>query len=222
MGVSLAGGVYSAVREAKQNKRYQSAVNKEYNKNLADTNAFYQTLYNQNPLERADNQALLNHQKDMLKQANQQATATAAITGATPEAVQAQKNASANQYAQTVSNIAAQNSARKDQIGQEWQAAKGVLRQEKLNNMSALNQQKLANIQKYGQLTAQLGSNAASAYATSATGTATKNAVGDAVSSVTNMHKLNSITNPNVAPSTNYASDAEAQLAKQIKQIGRK
>lgn len=165
MGVSLAAGGWKAVREARNNRAYQRERNAEAAKNKANVNAAYAQQYYANPLDRADNAALLNHQRQLLNEQTKRATATAAITGATPEAIQAQKNAAADNVAKTVSNIAADNAERKDKVFENWQSAKQDIRTEMNKNRDEDYALRDKNIQNFGKLGKQLGQTAANAFA---------------------------------------------------------
>lgn len=132
-GVGLANGVYGMIKSAnaakEQKKALENATSKE--------NAWYNRNYYQNYLDSSESQAAIKRVEDTLKRRNQAAAGTAAITGATPEAVVAQQGNSQELMSDTVANLAARGDARKDQID--------AVHQQNVNNL---------DLQKMGQMQA--------------------------------------------------------------------
>lgn len=111
-GLGLASGLFGGIKAAKQRKKAQRALNEEktYNENL------FNREYYSDPLERSDSAALLRNLREGLKERSKRTTATAAITGATPEAIVAEKEASNNTISDTMSNLGAMNAQYKDNV----------------------------------------------------------------------------------------------------------
>ena len=111
-GAGLLGGLIGGIRAGKQRKKAQRALNeeKEYNENL------FNREYYSDPLERSDNAALLRSLREGLKARTKQSAATAAVTGATPEAMLAEKEAANNTIGNTMSNLGAMNQQYKDNV----------------------------------------------------------------------------------------------------------
>lgn len=109
-GLGLASGLFGGIKAAKQRKKAQRALNEEktYNENL------FNREYYSDPLERSDSAALLRNLREGLKERSKRTTATAAITGATPEAIVAEKEASNKTISDTMSNLGAMNAQYKD------------------------------------------------------------------------------------------------------------
>lgn len=111
-GLGLASGLFGGIKAAKQRKKAQRALNEEktYNENL------FNREYYSDPLERSDSAALLRNLREGLKERSKRTTATAAITGATPEAIVAEKEASNKTISDTMSNLGAMNAQYKDNV----------------------------------------------------------------------------------------------------------
>lgn len=111
-GLGLLGGLFGGIKAAKQRKKAQKALNEEktYNENL------FNREYYSDPLERSDSAALLRNLREGLKERSKNSAATAAVTGATPEAIVAEKEASNKTISDTMSNIGAMNAQYKDNV----------------------------------------------------------------------------------------------------------
>lgn len=111
-GLGLLGGLFGGIKAAKQRKKAQRALNEEktYNENL------FNKEYYSDPLERSDSAALLRNLREGLKERSKSSAATAAVTGATPEAVLADKEAGNKTISDTMSNLGAMNAQYKDNV----------------------------------------------------------------------------------------------------------
>ena len=111
-GLGLLGGLFGGIKAGKQRKKAQRALNEEktYNENL------FNKEYYSDPLERSDSAALLRNLREGLKERSKSSAATAAITGATPEAVLADKEAGNKTISDTMSNLGAMNAQYKDNV----------------------------------------------------------------------------------------------------------
>ncbi|RHJ77706.1 hypothetical protein [Parabacteroides sp. AM08-6] len=111
-GLGLLGGLFGGIKAAKQRKKAQRALNEEktYNENL------FNKEYYSDPLERSDSAALLRNLRKELKERSKSSAATAAVIGATPEAVLADKEAGNKIISDTMSNLGAMNAQYKDNV----------------------------------------------------------------------------------------------------------
>lgn len=109
-GLSLAGGIAGSLQSSRNAK---SAADKMRQQEEFNRNLFAQQYY-QDILNRADTQNLLRQLRNDMKTHAENTKNTAAVTGATPEAVAAAKANNARAYADAVANIAATGAQRKD------------------------------------------------------------------------------------------------------------
>ena len=77
---------------------------------------FFNSEYYQNYMDRSDVQAAMKRVRDTMRKSNQTAAASAAVTGATPEAVVAQKQANNEIIADAASGIQANADAYKNNV----------------------------------------------------------------------------------------------------------
>lgn len=111
-GLGLAGGIYGGIKSANAAKKQEQLINTQQAKN----NAWYNRNYYQNYLDSSESRAAIKRVEDTMKKRNQEAQATAAITGGTPEAVLAQQENDQKLMSDTVGNLAARSDARKEQV----------------------------------------------------------------------------------------------------------
>ena len=134
MGVAgAAGSIYGAIQAGNVRRR----MDKFLDGMKADNEAWYNQNYYQNVLERADTQNLIRNMRQNLQRQNKINNSTAAITGATPEAQQAAKEATNNAVTDVYGNIAAMGEQRKDNVDARYQQQKSNLSQAELNMMEA-------------------------------------------------------------------------------------
>lgn len=107
-GLGLVSGLVGGIQSANANKRMQQYLTNEQDQNKA----WYENNANGDYMQRGDTQALMGQLRNTLKNQNQQAENTAAVTGATPEQQAATKEASNQAIADTTSKIGA--------LGQQW------------------------------------------------------------------------------------------------------
>lgn len=84
---------------------------------------YYNNLASMDQLQRSENQAALAEARDLLTQSTRRSAATAAVTGATPEATALEKQAATKALADVTTGIARNASATKDQAMQNYLAA---------------------------------------------------------------------------------------------------
>jgi hypothetical protein len=108
----IAGGI--AKRKA---ARQQTAL---LDRQMKDNENWYQRRYNEDSTQRADAQNSLRIMREAMNSHTKQATASAAVTGATDESLALQKASANVAIGNTVANIAAAGDARKDAIEQQY------------------------------------------------------------------------------------------------------
>lgn len=108
----LASGIAGGIKSAKAAKQQQELINEQARKN----DAWYNRNYYQNYLDSAEAQAAMKRVENTLKKQNQEARATAVITGATPEAAVAQQQANNEILDNVATDLAAQGTARKANV----------------------------------------------------------------------------------------------------------
>lgn len=140
----IAGGIIGSVNAAKQAK----LANDQLHKQEIFNNSLFQRQYYQDALSRHDTQNLLRRLRNNMRDISRLQNNTAIITGQTPEAVAATKEANAKAYADAIASIDATNSQRKDAALAQYQT---------LRNNSYANwvQQNLANAQNWTNFASQ-------------------------------------------------------------------
>lgn len=108
----LASGLFGGLKSSKAAKEQEKLINKQERKN----DAWYNRNYYQNYLDSAEAQAAMKRVENTLKKQNQEARATAVVTGATPEAAVAQQQANNEILDNVTTNLAAQGTARKANV----------------------------------------------------------------------------------------------------------
>lgn len=111
-GISLASGIAGGIKSAKAARKQEELINKQEAKN----EAWYNRNYYQNYLDSSESRAAIKRVEDTMKKRNQEAQATAAVTGATPEAVIAQQENNQKLISDTIGSLAARSDAKKEQI----------------------------------------------------------------------------------------------------------
>lgn len=115
-GIGAAQAIYSGVKAGNARDEAEQLAAKE----RVDNENWFNKEYYTNYTQRADSQNLLKNLREYNQERNRIAEGTAAITGATPESVQAQKNANNKVVTDTYSNIAAQGAQYKDNVMQQY------------------------------------------------------------------------------------------------------
>lgn len=108
----LASGIAGGIKSAKAAKQQQELINEQERKN----DAWYNRNYYQNYLDSAEAQAAMKRVENTLKKQNQEARATAVISGATPEAAVAQQQANNEILDNVATDLTAQGTARKANV----------------------------------------------------------------------------------------------------------
>lgn len=108
LATSVAGGIMANKAARKQRKEMREARQRQLNSQIR--------RYNENGLQRASAQAMLNRVQDYITKRNKQAQGAQAVMGGSKASVAAAKEANAQALAGTASNIVAQDDARKDAL----------------------------------------------------------------------------------------------------------
>lgn len=123
-GISAAGGLASGIAGlAQSNKQAQEAARMQRERDEFNRNIFNRQYY-QDAISRNDTQHFLRQLRNNMRDTVKQQANTAVITGQTPEAVAATKEANARAYADAIAGIDATNSQRKDAALTGYQAGK--------------------------------------------------------------------------------------------------
>ena len=122
-GIGLASSIYGGIKAGEERKKMQTYLSGE----KSDNEAFYNKNYYGDYTQRADTQNLMKQTRDMLKRNNEVAANTAVVTGATPEATNADKEQSNQVITDTMSNVAAQGQRWKDNIQNQYMNRKNQL-----------------------------------------------------------------------------------------------
>ena len=115
----LGSGIFGAIESSRNAKLAQDQMRERDDFNRA----MFNRQYYQDALSRNDTQNFLRTLRNDMRQAVEQQNNAAVITGQTPEAIAATKEANAKAYADAIAGIDATNSARKDQALATHQAA---------------------------------------------------------------------------------------------------
>ena len=133
-GISAAGGLASGIAGLVQsNKQAQEAARMQRERDDFNRNMFNRQYY-QDAISRNDTQHFLRQLRNNMRDTVEQQNNAAVITGQTPEAVAATKEANARAYADAIASIDATNSQRKDAALAGYQASKNQSFADWMNN----------------------------------------------------------------------------------------
>lgn len=141
----LASGIFGGIKSAKAACEQQRLINEQESKN----NAWYNRNYYQNYMESAEAQAAMKRVENTLKKQNQEARATAAVMGSTPEAAAAQQQANNEILDNTATGLAAQATQRKMQVDAANQQNQNAILNARLGQ-SQMNEQGGAQLMSNG------------------------------------------------------------------------
>lgn len=141
----LASGIFGGIKSAKAAREQQRLINEQESKN----NAWYNRNYYQNYMESAEAQAAMKRVENTLKKQNQEARATAAVMGSTPEAAVAQQQANNEILDNTATGLAAQATQRKMQVDTANQQNQNAILNARLGQ-SQMNEQGGAQLMSNG------------------------------------------------------------------------
>ena len=132
-GIGLGGAIYGGIKAGQERKRMENYLTTQESGNEAQYNKDYFSDYT----NRADTQALMKKMRDNLKQENKITNQTAVVTGATPEAVNVQKDQNNKVVTNTMSNVAASGQQWKDRVQDRYLNMKQNYAQMRYGNMAA-------------------------------------------------------------------------------------
>ena len=132
-GIGLGGAIYGGIKAGQERKRMENYLTTQESGNEAQFNKDYYADYT----NRADTQALMKKMRDNLKQENKITNQTAVVTGATPEAVNVQKDQNNKVVTNTMSNVAASGQQWKDRVQDRYLNMKNNYAQMRYGNMAA-------------------------------------------------------------------------------------
>lgn len=141
----LASGIFGGIKSAKAAREQQRLISEQESKN----NAWYNRNYYQNYMESAEAQAAMKRVENTLKKQNQEARATAAVMGSTPEAAVAQQQANNEILDNTATGLAAQATQRKTQVDAANQQNQNAILNARLGQ-SQMNEQGGAQLMSNG------------------------------------------------------------------------
>ena len=154
-GLGIAGSIGSAIFGGSAASKAAKQANKLIQQQQRDNQAWYDRRYNEDYSQTAEAQNLMNYAREQAEKQFRRAEGAAAVTGATEESVARAKRDANEMLSQTASNIAAQGTARKDAIEQQYLNTKNGLTQQQVQNL----QQKAQNISAAaGQASSAFGS----------------------------------------------------------------
>jgi hypothetical protein len=140
---SIAAGIVGGNATRKAAQRNQRLIDEAEN----ESKNWYEKEYNANFLDRSDARAAIAKTREILDERYKQAEASAAVTGATDEAIARQKAAANETLADVTSNIAERADAYKYQVRANYEAQQDAIRNQR---MAANNQKAAATAQAAG------------------------------------------------------------------------
>lgn len=148
-GLGVASSIIGGAKAAKAARE----ANKLLENQQKDNQAWFDRRYNEDYSQTAEAQNLMNYARLEAEKQFRRAEGAAAVAGATEESIARAKRDANEMLAQTASNIAAQGTARKDAIEQQY-----------LNTKNSLTSQQVQNLQQKAQNISAAAGQAASAF----------------------------------------------------------
>lgn len=145
-GVTGVMGLFSGIKGMYDSARAARAQKQAVAQAKAIEQGWYNRNYYANYLDDSVSQAALKRAEESMKRHNEEARGLAAVTGATPEQRIAQQEQNREMMENTLTNLAANSDSRRQTIDAQHQ-----------NNLSALRQQQLQQLQMDEQGAANLG-----------------------------------------------------------------
>lgn len=125
-GVALGGAIYGAIKSGQLNEKARRLV-----ANLRDKNEqWFNIKRSQDYTQRADVQAAIKRQRELLDEQSRRAEATNLIAGGTDESLALQKEAANRSLAQATTDIAAAGASYNDNIENQYRAQDAALAQQ--------------------------------------------------------------------------------------------
>jgi len=126
--VGLGSAIIGGIASSKENKRARQLLQEQKD----DNRRWYEMNMAQDYTRRTENQALINKQRDLLRDQTRQVRATNVVAGGTDEAVSAQKQVANETMADTMSNISAQATARRDAVENMYRQTKAQIENQEI------------------------------------------------------------------------------------------
>ncbi len=120
----------SSILQKKQARQRERDLDKQ----REESRRWFDLQYNQDPLQRADSQRLLNKTMEAIRDRNREAEATKAVVGGTDESVAATKAANAKALSDTMGSIAAANEQRKENAVNTYRNEQSAFDQQQLQS----------------------------------------------------------------------------------------
>ena len=140
---ALGSAIYGGIKSANANNKARDLIQQQ----RRDNRDWYNLRMSQDYTQRADVQAAIKRQRELLKEQYQRAKATNVVAGGTDEALALQQQAANKSVSDTMTDIAAQAANYKDNVERQYRAQD-----------AALNQQEVQNYQQQAAQTAQAAS----------------------------------------------------------------
>lgn len=140
---ALGSAIYGGIKSAQANNNARRLIEQQRD----DNRGWYNLRMSQDYTQRADVQAAIKRQRELLNEQYQRAKATNVVAGGTDEALALQQQAANKSVSDTMTDIAAQAANYKDNVEQQYRAQD-----------AALNQQQVQNYQQQAAQTAQAAS----------------------------------------------------------------
>lgn len=148
-GMGLVSGITGAVKSAKAARQQQQLIDEQNRKN----DIWFNNEYYKDYMDRSDVQAAMERVRQTMQRQNQRVEQQAAVTGATPESVIAQKEANAGVITDAAAAMQANASAHQDKVMDAYRAKQDSLAGQQQQQYQ-LSEQGYANLANTGFNTA--------------------------------------------------------------------
>lgn len=137
LGLAIGGGlaalgsaIYGGITSAKANNKARDLIAQQRN----DNKAWYDLRMSQDYTLRTDVQAAIKRQRELLDEQYRRARATNVVAGGTDEALALQQQAANKSLSDTMTDVAAQAAAYKNNVEQQYRAQDAALNQQQVQN----------------------------------------------------------------------------------------
>lgn len=127
---ALGGAIYGGIKSGIYNRKAEALIQKQRDDNKAWWNVKNASDYTQ----RADVQAAITKQRELLNEQYKRAKATNTVAGGTAESIALQKQAANASLAQTASEVAAAGANYKERMENQYRAQDAALNQQQAEN----------------------------------------------------------------------------------------
>lgn len=133
LGTGLFGSIFGGIQSANAMDEYRKQLESERRSNLD----WYNRRYNEDYTQTAEAQHALNKASELAKQSMSAALARQAVMGGTEESIAAQRAQANKLVSDTLGNIAAQGTARKDKVEGQYLSRKDKINEQFKNLYTA-------------------------------------------------------------------------------------